>query len=57
MFLFGDSEGATKEGDLGDEYAGVPTIRAKRLARLQLGTLAAALAEEPKVRAVVTCCA
>ena len=34
LFLFGDSEGTTKEGDLGDEYAGVPTIRAKRLARL-----------------------
>jgi len=51
IFLFGNSspEGTTREGELGEEYAGVPTIRAKRLARLQLGTLAAALAAEPKV--------
>ena len=51
MFLFGNSspDGTTREGNLGEEYAGVPTIRAKRLARLQLGTLAAALSAEPKV--------
>lgn len=51
MFLFGNSspDGTTREGNLGEEYAGVPTIRAKRLARLQLGSLAAALSAEPKV--------
>lgn len=55
IFLFGNSspEGTTREGELGEEYAGVPTIRAKRLARLQLGTLAAALAAEPKHRETV----
>ena len=51
MFLFGSNtgQGMTREGDLGSEYGGVATIRAKRLARLQLATLAAALAADPKV--------
>ena len=51
MFLFGNSspDGTTREGALGEEYAGVPTIRAKRLARQQLAPLAAALSAEPKV--------
>ena len=51
MFLFNNErpDGTTREGNLGEEYAGVPTIRAKRLARLQLGALAAALSAEPKV--------
>jgi hypothetical protein len=51
LFLFGNSspDGTTREGDLGEEYAGVPTIRAKRLARQQLSALAVALSAEPKV--------
>ena len=56
MFLFGSNtgQGTTREGDLGSEYAGVATIRAKRLARLQLATLAAALAADPKVASPVS---
>jgi len=58
MFVFGNTspDGTTREGDLGEEYAGVPTIRAKRMARQQLGTLAAALSAEPKVCLVYSLC-
>ena len=45
--------GATREGLLGEEYAGVETIRAKRLARMQQGELAQAFSRDPRHRQTV----